>query len=354
LDLSVNVAKAKREMKLPIFDKKREREILDWVTESSGDYDSYSRLFFLTLFDLSKTLQNQILAEDGELTHEVRAAILPSSETFPKNVSVAVQGTEGAYSQQAADKLFSMGKLNYYTTFRDVFDAVDKGQCEFGILPIENSVHGSVNEVYQLMNEYSFYIVRSVKQFINHELLAKAETSMEDIKEIFSHSQAIGQCSNFLDSLENVKVTPFKNTALAAKEVAENSDIGIAAISSHSCKELYNLKSINANIQNSNNNYTRFIVISKDMKIYPGSNKITLVLSTPHRPGGLYAVMAQFAALGLNLTKLESHPIPGKDFNFQFYFDIEASVTEEETLRLLENLKLECDNFHFLGNYMEQ
>lgn len=353
LDLSVDIARAKKELGLPILDKKREREILDKITEASGEYSSYARLLFLTLFDLSKTLQNKVLFTEGTLSKEIKDAILPSNEIFPKKALVACQGTEGSYSQQACDRLFPMGKIKYYDTFKDVFEAIENSECEFGVLPIENSIHGSVNEVYDLLGEYSFYIVRCIKHFVSHELLVKNNAELKDIKEIFSHSQAIGQCSDFLSGLENVKITPFKNTALAAKHVSESNTLEYAAISSQACAELYNLKSLNLRIQNNDNNYTRFIVISKNLKVYPGSNKITLVLSTPHRPGGLYAVMAQFASLGINLTKLESHPISGKDFNFLFYFDIEASVTDPDVLTLLENLLLECDNFHFLGNYLE-
>lgn len=353
LDLSVEIAIAKKNAGLPILDKIRERQILEDITDKSGEYSSYARLLFLTLFDLSKTLQNKVLVSEGELSKLIKDSILPSSETFPKKATVACQGTEGSYSQQASDRLFPMGKIKYYQSFREVFDAIDNSDCEFGVLPIENSIHGSVNEVYDLLGEYSFYIVKSIKHFINHELLVKKDTEFSEIKEVLSHSQAIGQCSDFLSTLKGVQITPSKNTALAAKLVSESKEKGLAAISSLACAELYNLKSLNLKIQNNDNNYTRFIVISKKLKIYPGANKITLVLSTPHRPGGLYAVMAQFAALGLNLTKLESHPISGKDFNFMFYFDIEASVTDNNVLNLLENLLLECDNFHFLGNYLE-
>ena len=176
---------------------------------------------------------------------------------------------------------------------------------------------------------------------------------MADIKEIFSHEQAIGQCSEFLDSLKGVKVTVVENTAIAAQMVAQSDRIDVAAISSHNCAELYRLSALGVDVQDNSNNYTRFICISKKLEIYPGANKISLMLSIPHRPGSLYEMISKFSVLGLNLTKLESRPVPDKDFEFMFYFDIDASVNSEPVINLICEIAAGTEQFDFLGNYSE-
>jgi len=168
-----------------------------------------------------------------------------------------------------------------------------------------------------------------------------------------SHEQAIGQCSEFLREHKDIKITVCENTAMAAQMVANSDRTDLAAISSKNCADLYGLTVLNSSIQNSEINYTRFICISKELEIYPGADKISLMLTLPHCPGSLYTTIAKFAALGLNLTKLESRPIPGKDFEFMFYFDFEASIYSEEVIRLLCDLEAGPDQFEFLGSYSE-
>lgn len=241
----------------------------------------------------------------------------------------------------------------YFNSFEGVFNAVEKGLCSYGILPIENSSYGSVGTVYDLMQNYNFNIVKSIRLRISHNLVAKPGTRLSDIKEIFSHEQAIGQCGDFLKTLKDVKITVCENTAIAAKLVAESGRPDVAAIASKECLELYGLDLIKKNIQTSDNNYTRFICISKDLEIYPGSNKISLILSLPHVPCSLYHMISKFAALGINLTKLESRPIPGSDFEFMFYFDLDGSVYSDELINLLSELENQPEVFDFLGCYTE-
>jgi len=235
----------------------------------------------------------------------------------------------------ACDRIFSLPNILYFRHFEGVFQAVQNGLCRYGILPIENSSYGSVTKVYDLMKKYDFHIAKSLKMLISHALLAKPETRMETITEIVSHEQAIGQCSEFLREHKDIKITVCENTAMAAQMVANSDRTDLAAISSKNCADLYGLTVLNSSIQNSEINYTRFICISKELEIYPGADKISLMLTLPHCPGSLYTTIAKFAALGLNLTKLESRPIPGKDFEFMFYFDFEASIYSEEVIRLL-------------------
>lgn len=353
MKLSAEVAEQKKENKLALVNKSREREILSRMSAKSEELKTYTRMLYNTLFSVSKSYQRSKLYGESEYRKELNEAVKNSPRIFPNSGIIAVQGTEGAYSQQACDKIFPMGDIMYFKTFGHVFDAVNKGLCDFGILPIENSSNGSVKEVYDLMLEKNFYIVRSYKLFIKHVLLAKQGTAMGNITEIVSHPQALEQCSEFLKEYPNVKTTYFSNTAAAAKYVAESDRDDIAAISSKYCAELYGLNVVKENIQNSENNYTRFICIAKDMLLYPGSGKVSLMLTAPHEPGGLYHIMAKFAALGLNITKLESRPISGSDFEFMFYFDFEGSIESEGVLELIDEFHRSSDRFAFLGNYQE-
>ena len=241
----------------------------------------------------------------------------------------------------------------YVKNFEGVFQAVENGLCEYGILPIENSLHGTVGAVYDLMQNYKFHVIRSFKLQISHSLLVNPGVKLADIKEVVSHEQALGQCSNFLKDLKNVKNTVCENTAVAARYVADSGRKDVAAISSKQCARLYDLAILSEDIQNSDHNFTRFICISKNLRIYPGANRISLIVSVPHRPGALYRMIAKFSALGLNLVKLESRPIPGKNFEFMFYFDLEASVYSPEVLQLLDDLSNEPETFVLLGCYTE-
>jgi chorismate mutase/prephenate dehydratase len=237
--------------------------------------------------------------------------------------------------------------------FEGVFRAVDRGLCRYGILPLENSTAGSVTAVYELMQKYHSYIVASTRLFVGHVLLANHGASLSGIKEIFSHEQAINQCSEFLAAHKNIKVTVCANTATAAKAVSESGRTDAAAICSPECAELYNLRQIDDHIANTANNYTRFICISKDIEIYPGANRTSLMARLAHKPGSLYNVIARFAALGINLTKLESRPVAGSDFEFAFYFDIDASIYSKELAELIIQLENEIPELCYLGSYNE-
>ena len=352
--LSLDIAKAKQEGNLPVVNASREKEILHRISNEVGEpLDGYARILFNTLFDLSRSYQNNYLSRVSDIGERIEKALEETPKLFPKKAVVACQGVEGSYSQAACEKLFEVPSTMYFNSFEGVFNAVEKGLCQYGILPIENSSYGSVGTVYDLMRNYNFHIVKSIRLRINHSLLAKPGTKLKDVKEIFSHEQAIGQCGEFLKTLKDVKITICENTARAAKMVAESERDDVAAICSRDCMELYGLESLNNNIQVSDNNYTRFICISKNLEIYPGANKISLMLTLPHRPSSLYHMIAKFAALGVNLTKLEFRPVPGSDFEFMFYFDMEASVYSPELVNLLGQLENQPELFVFLGSYSE-
>ena len=353
MELSETVAAYKNEHKLPILNKTREREILAKVTEKAGDKERYAYHLYSTLFELARSRQAELISAPTRVAARVEAALASNSEVFPQTGMVACQGVEGANSQVACDRLLPRGNIVYVKSFEAVVAAVESGLCKFGVLPIENSSNGSVRAVYQLLQEHDLSVVRSTRLCIRHELLALPGTKPEDITEIYSHEQAIGQCSKFLGSLKDVKVIPCGNTAAAAKLVAESGNSHAAAISSHPCAALYGLECVNGSIQDSDNNYTRFICVTKDPIIYAGANKISLIIALDNKPGALYEVLSKLAALDIDMTKLESCPVAGSDFEFVFFLELEASVKDPSVRACLEEMERSCAQFHFLGGYAE-
>ena len=355
MNVCADVAEYKRQNNMKVLDASRERALLQKVSELSGEeFEDYTRTLYSTILDLSRSYQHKRLGTGSELSAVIDSAQLSTSKVFPERATVACQGVEGAYSQMATERLFKAPAIMFFSSFESVFSAIEKGLCKYGVLPIENSTAGSVKQVYDLMVSRKFKIVRSVRIKIDHNLLANNGAKLSDIKEIFSHEQAINQCSDFLASIgEGVKITRVENTAAAARMVAESGRSDVASISSRSCASQYGLSVVSPAIQNNGNNHTRFICISNELEIYPGADRTSLMLVTPHKPGALYKILSRFNALGINLLKLESRPLPDRDFEFMFYFDIEASVYSSKLPQLLAELEQECEEFNYLGSYSE-
>ncbi len=346
--LAREVAKEKKKEGTGIRNRMREREILQRQAKKDPQLATYTRMLYNTLFSVSKSLQWSETNGKGDIREKIRFLDGP----FPREGVIAVQGTEGSYSQQAAERMFPMGEVMFFRTFADVFQAVKQGLCDFGVVPIENSSNGSVKEVFEVLSHYDFSVVRETKLFIDHRLLVKPGVKLEEIREIFSQRQALGQCSDFLLKHPEIRAEEYMDTAMAAAFVANSERRDVASLSSKYCAELYGLEALPVKIQNSENNYTRFLCITKDVEVYPGSNKISLMVSAPHEPGGLYHILARFAALGLNITKLESRSISGQDFEFNFYFDFEGSLEMPEVRWLMQDLRDNSERFQFLGNYL--
>ncbi len=353
MEVVTQVAAYKKERGLPILDASRERALLGKVGQAAGDeLADYIQSVYRTLLAASRSYETGKLGQESQVYQGIRTALKETNPLFPQRPTVACQGIEGAYSQLACDRLFKAPTILYFQTFDHVFKAVESGMCQYGILPIENSTAGSVNAVYDLMIRHNFHIVRSARLKVSHNLLAKPGVKLEDIKEVFSHEQALNQSSGFLAKL-GVKVTVVENTAVASKMVADSQRTDVAALSSRLCAEQYGLHIVQANVQDQDSNYTRFICISKNPEIYPGADQTSLMMVLPHKPGTLYNVLAKFYALNMNLKKLESRPLPGREFEFMFYFDVEASVYAPEMETLFRDLESDCEQLRYLGTYNE-
>lgn len=354
MDVAAKIGEYKKRVGKPVYDAVREREKLNAVADLAEDeYKSYTKILYSLLFEVSRSHQDEILNGRTPLYEKILGALDNTPKLFPETATVACQGTEGAYSQAAAEKLFKTPNIMYCKTFDAVFKAVEDGLCKYGVLPVENSTAGIVEGVNKLINRHNFHIVRSVRVKVDHNLLVNKGTRLEDITEIVSHEQAINQCSAFLSTLKGVKITSVANTAVAAKMVAESGRRDLAALSSYSCAELYSLDCLQKSVQNVGNNYTRFICVSKDLEIYPGADKTSVMFVTPNKPGALYKVLSRFYALGINLTSITSNMIPERDFEFMFYFDFDTSVYSHEFARLICSIESMCDEFRYLGSYRE-
>ena len=354
MEAAAQVAEYKREKGLPVLDAGRERALLGKIGDEAGeDLADYAQSMYWTILAASRSYQNGKMGRGSKVYDGIRKALNDTPKLFPQRPTVACQGIEGAYSQIACDRLFKSPKITYVQTFDHVFKAVESGMCQYGILPIENSTAGSVKAVYDLMIRHNFYIVRSARLKISHNLLAKHGTRLEDVREVFSHEQAISQCAGYLAGLKDVKVNIVENTAVASRMVSQSDRTDVAALSSRFCAELYGLQTLQEGVQDQDNNYTRFICISKKPEIYPGADRTSLMMTLPHKPGSLYNVLAKFYALNINLQKLESRPLPGREFEFMFYFDIEASVYAPEMEQLFRDLEVDSEQMRYLGTYNE-
>ena len=353
MGVSADVAEYKRSVGKAVTDAARERALLCKISELAGpEMEEYARTLYASILSISKAYQHERLNTSSRLEKKISAAVKETSPFFPARAKVACQGVEGAYSLKATEKLFACPEVSFYKTFDDVFTAIDRGECRYGVLPIENSTAGSVTQIYDLMSNHRFYIVRALRLKIDHCLLAKPGTKKEDIKEIVSHQQALSQCAGYIAGMNGVKVTAFPNTAKAAEFVKDAGE-GYAAIANKDCADIYGLTVLEEDIQDNGNNYTRFICISKTPEIYPGADKTSIVLTVPHKPGSLSRLLTQIDAMNINLTKLESRPMPGHDFEFLFYFDLESPIESPALLRLLGELESSSEKFRYLGTYRE-
>lgn len=349
-----NIGEFKRSHDVPVSSSSREREVLTRISKQlPEDLEDFGRVLYRSMFDISKAYEAMYKEKDSPLYKAISGLINADPAPFPKRAVVACQGREGAYSEIAAEKLFEVPEIMFNSSFEGVIRMVTDGLCEYGILPIENSTAGSVNEIYDLLIKYNVHIVRSTRVRVDHQLLAAKGAKLKDIKTIYSHPQAIGQCSHYLNKLQGVEVIPFDNTAMAAQKVAKDETRTSASISSKSCIDLYNMEVLGRDIQNFDSNHTRFICIAKNARIYPGANRTSIMMVVSHKPGTLFSVLSKFNATGANLVKLESRPIPGRDFEFMFYFDIELSIYDKKFASLISELDHCGEQFKYFGTYQE-
>ncbi|NDW09775.1 prephenate dehydratase [Dysgonomonas sp. 520] len=271
---------------------------------------------------------------------------------------VAIQGVLGAYHGIAAENFFKEElELVECNTFRDIFKAIKKDPTIIGIMAIENTIAGSLLQNYELQKEYKLPIAGEFKQRISHCFAALPGQSVHDIKEVMSHPIALMQCGNFLDSLPNIKIVEHEDTALAAKDIAEKKMQGVAAICSSKAAEIYGLEILASGIETNKHNFTRFLIVSARWmveEIINGDvvNKASLVFTLPHTEGSLSKVLSVFSFYGINLTKIQSLPIIGREWEYQFYVDVKYADFERYR-QSVDAIRPLISELHILGEYPE-
>lgn len=268
---------------------------------------------------------------------------------------VGYQGVIGSFSEEAATKYFKEEEASYkrYDEFEEVLEALTRDEIDYGVLPIENSYTGEVLEVYDLIGKYNLYIVGEEIVKVTHHLVGVKGASLDGIKEVYSHPQALGQCKHYLKEHAWMQKIPYANTAMAAKYIAQTNDITKAAICSLKAANLYNLQILGEEINTKSNNYTRFIILSKTMQILPEYDKVSIVFTTKHTSGALYHILSHFAYNGLNLLKIQSRPMKNKSWHYYFFVDLEGHLEDANMLIALGKVSKESEYFSILGSYKQ-
>lgn len=351
MEISKQVAEYKIETGKKVFDKTREEEKLRKVKGlTHNDFNSHGiEELFEQIMSMSRKLQYQLLAEHGS-TNKLPFIGMDCLET--DKARVVFQGAEGAYSQAAMLQYFGKGINCFHVdTFRDAMIAIDEGSADFAVLPIENSTAGIVSEIYDLLVEFENYIVGEQIIQIEHCLMAVPGTRLEDIKTVYSHPQSLMQSARFLNTHENWKQISMQNNAFAARKVAEDKDPSQVAIASEHAAELYGLEILKKGVNQSNTNSTRFIIVTNQKVFLKNAKKVSICFEIPHESGSLYHMLSHFIYNNLNMNRIESRPIEGRNWEYRFFIDFDGNLSDGAVKNALRGLREEARNMRILGNY---
>jgi chorismate mutase/prephenate dehydratase len=325
--IAEEIGKEKKQQQKQIEDREREERVLENVK--------------------SIAQQENISQEDVERIYRLIIATCKRTE----ETGVAFQGEIGAYSEEAALQFFGPSiQSQPCESLDDVFKIVEEGEVPFGIVPVENSLEGSISRVYDLLLDSSLKVCGEIELRIVHCLIASPEARLDLIKRVYSHPQALGQCKTFLKHLD-CEIIPTYDTAGSVKMIKEMGIMDGAAIAGARAAEIYSMKIIAQEIEDTPNNFTRFFILSKQDSPPSGNDKTSIVFSLKHRPGTLYESLKEFAARNINLTKIESRPTRQKPWEYNFYLDFEGHREDKASREALENLDRNSVFVKVLGSY---
>lgn len=334
----------------PVFDADREAHKLENLGQlSHTDFNKRAvRELFSQIMSISRKYQYGVLPEMEKLSDFSREEKLP----FDSSTKVVYFGVEGTHTQQAMEDYFGsfVHGMNC-ATFQGVMDAIERGEAEYGVLPIENSSTGGISDNYDLLLNYNHAIVGQYVMKIDQCLLAIPGTKADEIRTVYSHPQGLLQCSGFLSKMPEMKPVEYASTAECAKKVATEGKRSQAAIASRKAAEVYGLEILKESIQQEKSNSTRFIIIAKKKMYFPDSNKIALCIELPHESGSLYGILSHFLYNDLNLTQIESRPIKGKPWEYRFFVDVEGNLDMPGVKNALRGIKEEAKSLQILGNF---
>lgn len=351
MDICKEVGEYKVTTGRKVFDKVREREKLAAVSGKVEDpfYKKGIRELYEQLMSMSRKLQYQLLTKKGALG---RLPFIGVDRLDAEDARIVFQGTEGAYSQAAMEKYFGKDINSVHVqTFRDAMEAIEEGSADFAVLPIENSSAGAVSEVYDLLVEFENYIVGEVILPIHHTLAGLPGTRLEEIERVYSHPQALMQCAKFLDEYRDWQQISVANTAVAAKKVLEDQVKTKAAICSAYAAEYYGLEVLVDEINYSESNSTRFIVVTNQKIFLKEAQKISICFELSHESGSLYHLLSHFIYNDLNMTKIESRPVEGRNWEYRFFVDFDGNMADGAVKNAIRGLREEAVNLKILGNY---
>ena len=347
MGLVLGVAEYKRTHNTGVLQTSREQQVIDKAVNNlqNKEYADAARQLMVELMGLSKDLQRKKISTSNMLFDQyVR-------KPLDMNGKKGYYGDKGSNSQQAMIDFFGDDKGDSFATFEDIFIALKEDRIQYGVLPIENSSTGAITEVYDLLRKYDYFIVGEQWQGINHCLLGVKGTKLQDIKEVYSHPQAITQCDNYLSG-GKWQIIPYKSTASSAKLVAEQNDMSKAAIASKRNAELYGLEVIAENIQSQSCNYTRFIVVGKNLlEQSQKSDKTSIVFALNSTPGALFNALKYFAKNNINLLNIESRPVENSPERYYFYVDLEYPCDSSKLTESLEYVAGLSSFFEIIGEY---
>lgn len=327
-----------------IFQLDREQEVLKSSLEKVNDDNlkEYVLTFMQDLMNISKSYQSSFLP-----LNEQYQMVLPKSD----NIIVGYQGVEGSFSYKATKEYFNNVETKNYQSFEDVFIALKKDEIDYGIVPLENSSTGAINDNYDLVRDYGCYIVGEYELLVSQHLLGIKGASLKDLKEVYSHPQGLLQSTDFLNKYPNLIQTGYSNTAASAKYISEMNDKSKGAIASLDAAEFYNLEVIQANIHNEQNNHTRFIIIGKNLEDQPLANCVSIVFTLKHEVGSLYSILKAIKNYHINLSRIESRPIKNENWQYYFYIDFEGNLNDMNVQLALRQMKTHCLMLKVIGNY---
>lgn len=334
-----------------VFDKQREKEKLTDVSgKVTGDFNKKGiQELFEQLMSMSRKLQYQLLVEAGALG---RLPFIEVESLEGQNARVVFQGVEGAYSQAAMQHYFGENCNGFHVrTFREAMEAIEEGSADYAVLPIENSSAGAVNEMYDLLVEFENFIVGETIIPITHTLSGLPGTSLNQLERVYSKAEALMQTSRFLDEHSNWQQISVVNTAIAAKKILEDQDRTQAAVCSAYAAKVHGLSVLQDNINDEPNNSTRFIVVTNQKIFLQDASKISICFEVPHKSGSLYRILSHFIYNDLNMTRIESRPVEGKNWEYRFFVDFEGNMAQPAVKNAIRGLREEARNLKILGNY---
>lgn len=350
MQVANEVAKYKIETGKAVFDKQREEEKLERLGAlSHGEFNERAvRELFSQIMSISRKYQYGVLPHTDDVTDFKKVP-----EAFQKeNVKVYYFGVPGTHTQQAMEDVFGSAVEGISCqSFQGVMEAVEKGEADYGVLPIENSSTGGISANYDLLLNYKNAIVGQYVMKIDQCLLALPGTKLEEIKTVFSHPQGLLQSRDFMNENPAYEGVEYGSTAAAARKVSEDNDHTQAAIASRRAAREYGLEIVADSIQQEKNNCTRFIIIGQKEVYTEKSNKLALCIELPHQSGSLYRILSHFLYNDLNMTQIESRPIPGRNWEYRFFVDIEGNLDEASVQNALRGMKEEAAFMRVLGNF---